>query len=266
MQKLKKLSPDTISHLMTDTMLLEDKIVLVTGATKGIGLAIARKFAQEGARIFINGRNQLELNKISVELGKFSKQKVSTLLFDVSDPDQVKFGFQSLFKEAKGLDVLVNNAGILDDALIGMVTPEQIRNVYGSNTFGTIYCSQYASRLMQRRGGGRIVNISSIIATHGNKGQVVYGGSKAAVLGMTKSLAKELAPSNICVNAIAPGFIDTDMANSLDEVKFQERVDSIKMNRIGRPEEVADVALFLSSNMSSYVTGQVIGVDGGMLI
>jgi 3-oxoacyl-[acyl-carrier protein] reductase len=119
---------------------------------------------------------------------------------------------------------------------------------------------------MQRRGGGSIVNISSIIGTNGNEGQAVYGGSKAAVIGMTKSLAKELAPSNICVNAIAPGFIDTDMARSLDDDKFQERIDSIKMNRIGKPEEVANVALFLASSMSSYVTGQVIGVDGGMLI
>jgi len=247
-------------------MLLKEKIVLITGATKGIGLATAKTFAKEGARLFINGRNQSLLDQLAIDLRKLSKQEISTLCFDVSDPEQVKDGFQALFKQAKGLDVLVNNAGVLDDALIGMVTPKQIENVYGANTFGTLYCSQYASRLMQRKGGGSIVNISSIIGTNGNEGQAVYGGSKAAVIGMTKSLAKELAPSDINVNAIAPGFIDTDMARSLTDDKFQERIDSIKMNRIGTPEEVANVALFLASDLSSYVTGQVIGVDGGMLI
>ena len=247
-------------------MLLEDKLVLITGAAKGIGFATAKAFVQEGAKVFINGRNQSALDKVANKLNSLAKHKVSTLCFDVSDPEQVKVGFQLLFKQVKGLDILVNNAGVLNDALLGMVTATQVESVYGVNTFGTLYCSQYASRLMQRRGGGSIVNISSIIGTNGNEGQAVYGGSKAAVIGITKSLAKELAPSNICVNAIAPGFIDTDMARSLDDDKFQERIDSIKMNRIGRPEEVASVALFLASSMSSYVTGQVIGVDGGMLI
>ena len=247
-------------------MLLEDKLVLITGAAKGIGFATAKAFVQEGAKVFINGRNQSALDKVANKLNSLAKHKVSTLCFDVSDPEQVKVGFQLLFKQVKGLDILVNNAGVLNDALLGMVTATQVESVYGVNTFGTLYCSQYASRLMQRRGGGSIVNIGSIIGTNGNEGQAVYGGSKAAVIGITKSLAKELAPSNICVNAIAPGFIDTDMARSLNDDKFQERIDSIKMNRIGRPEEVASVALFLASSMSSYVTGQVIGVDGGMLI
>ena len=247
-------------------MLLEDKLVLITGAAKGIGFATAKAFVQEGAKVFINGRNQSALDKVANKLNSLAKHKVSTLCFDVSDPEQVKGGFQLLFKQVKGLDILVNNAGVLNDALLGMVTATQVESVYGVNTFGTLYCSQYASRLMQRRGGGSIVNISSIIGTNGNEGQAVYGGSKAAVIGITKSLAKELAPSNICVNAIAPWFIDTDMARSLNDDKFQERIDSIKMNRIGRPEEVASVALFLASSMSSYVTGQVIGVDGGMLI
>jgi len=247
-------------------VLLKDKLVLITGATKGIGFATAKLFAQQGAQLLLNGRDQESLEQVIKELSPFSQSKITPLSFDVSDPDQVKDGFQRLFKTVKGLDILVNNAGVLDDALIGMVTPTQIQRVYGANTFGSLYCGQYASRLMQRRGGGSIINISSIIGTNGNEGQAVYGGSKAAVIGMTKSLAKELAPSNIRVNAIAPGFIDTDMARSLDDDKFQERIDSIKMNRIGQPEEVGNVALFLASELSSYVTGQVIGVDGGMLI
>lgn len=158
------------------------------------------------------------------------------------------------------------NAGVLEDALIGMVATEQINYVFKVNTFGVLYCSQYASRLMARNGGGSIILVSSIIGTNGNTGQAVYGGSKAAVIGITKSLSKELANQNIRVNAIAPGFIDTDMARSLSEEKFKERITSIKMGRIGQPEEVANVALFLASDLSSYVTGQIIGVDGGMLI
>ena len=147
-----------------------------------------------------------------------------------------------------------------------MVTPTQVERTFASNSFSVLYCSQYAARMMQRAGGGSIINLSSIIGRVGNAGQAVYGGSKAAVIGMTQSLAKELAPQQIRVNAIAPGFIDTDMAHSLPEEKFQQRLQSIAMGRIGAADEVANVALFLASGLSSYVTGQVIGVDGGMLI
>jgi 3-oxoacyl-[acyl-carrier protein] reductase len=246
--------------------MLEQKIVLITGATRGIGFAIAKVFAKAGARVILNGRDNNRLDKVVNDIAKYATQDVDRLCFDVSDPQMVKEGFQALFKMTKGLDVLVNNAGVLDDALLGMVTPEQIERVYGVNAFSALYCSQYAARLMQRRKGGSIINVSSIIGVNGNEGQAVYGSSKAALIGMTKSLAKELAPSNIRVNAIAPGFIDTDMARSIPDEIFQQRLDSIKMGRIGKPEEVANTALFLASNLSSYVTGQVIGVDGGMLI
>ncbi len=167
-----------------------------------------------------------------------------------------------MFKLTKKLDILVANAGVLDDALIGMVTQSQIENTFNTNTFGVLYCAQYASRLMGRNKCGSIINMTSIMGTHGNIGQAVYAGSKAAVIGITKSLSKELAPLNIRVNAIAPGVIDTDMVATL----AAERIASIKMGRIGRPEEVANVALFLASDLSTYVTGQVIGVDGGMII
>jgi len=246
--------------------MLEQKIVLITGATRGIGFATAKVFAKAGARVILNGRDNNRLDKVVNDIAKYATQDVDRLCFDVSDPQMVKEGLQALFKMTKGLDVLVNNAGVLDDALLGMVTPEQIERVYGANAFGALYCSQYAARLMQRRKGGSIINVSSIIGVNGNEGQSVYGGSKAALIGMTKSLAKELAPLNIRVNAIAPGFIDTDMARSIPDEIFQQRLDSIKMGRIGNPEEVANTALFLASNLSSYVTGQVIGVDGGMLI
>jgi 3-oxoacyl-[acyl-carrier protein] reductase len=191
---------------------------------------------------------------------------VHSIETDVSDANSVKNAFQEIYSKYKGLDVLICNAGVIDSALIGMVTEEKIHRVFGINVNGVLYCCQYGSRLMARRGGGSIINVSSIMGVSGAAGQSVYASSKAAVIGITKSLAKELAPSNIRVNAIAPGFIDTEMARSISPEKFQERLDSIKMGRIGKPEEVASVISFLAGDDSKYVTGQVIGVDGGMLI
>lgn len=246
--------------------LLADKFCLVTGANRGIGRATAEVFAQHGAKLLINGRDTVALDELAHRLTTQYGATVHTVPFDVSDPVAVKDGFQAIFKIAKSLDVLVNNAGVLTDALIGMVTPAQIEQVFSANTYSILYTSQYAARLMARNKRGSIVNLASIIGTNGNNGQAVYGGSKAAVIGITKSLAKELAPGNVRVNAIAPGFIDTDMARSISEEKFAERVQSVKMGRIGSPEDVAKVSLFLASDLASYVTGQVIGVDGGMLI
>lgn len=245
--------------------MLTDKVILITGATKGIGFATAEKLARNGAKVYINGRDNERLNEAVAAL-KSKGLYVEGLCFDVADEEQVKSAFRILFSNEKKLDVLVNNAGILDDALIGMVTKQQIEKTFSINTFSTLYASQYASRLMARVKGGSIINISSIIGCNGNKGQAVYGGSKAAVIGITKSLSKELALSNIRVNAIAPGFIETDMARSIPKEIFDERVESIAMKRIGSPDDIANVVLFLASDLSSYVTGQIIGVDGGMLI
>lgn len=249
-----------------DNTLLTGKSALITGATRGIGRAVAERFAAAGARLWLNGRDSQQLQIVAEQLRQDFDIEVDTLAFDVADAEAVKAGFRRLFSQSKTLDILVNNAGILDDALIGMVSPAQIERTFASNTFSTLYCSQYAVRMMQRAGGGSIINLSSIIGRVGNRGQAVYGGSKAAVIGITQSLAKELASQQIRVNAIAPGFIDTDMARSLDDATFAERLDSIAMGRIGSADEVAKVALFLASDMASYVTGQVIGVDGGMLI
>lgn len=247
-------------------MLLKGKIALITGSSRGIGRATAKLFASHGADIILNGRTPGSLDTIKQELAESYGIHIHALYFDVADPEQVKEGFKSLFKITKRLDILVNNAGILDDALIGMVTQKQVERVFGINAYGILYTSQYAARLMARNNSGSIINLSSIIGTCGNEGQAVYGGSKAAVIGITKSLAKELAPANIRVNAVAPGFIDTDMTRELPENTYQERIESIKMGRIGTPEDVAKVVLMLASDLSAYVTGQVIGVDGGMLI
>lgn len=246
--------------------LLQGKQVLITGASRGIGAAMARLFASHGATLYLNSTNSEAIESLVYDIRTEYDVECHSLAFNVGVADEVKTGFQSLFKLTKTLDVLVNNAGILDDALLGMVTAEQIQKTFSTNTFSVIYCSQYASRMMQRAGGGAIINLSSIIGRVGNQGQAVYGGSKAAVIGITQSLAKELAEKQIRVNAIAPGFIDTPMTQQLPKDKYQQRIDSIAMGHIGRSEDVANAALFLASDMAKYVTGQVLGVDGGMLI
>lgn len=185
---------------------------------------------------------------------------------DVREPNAVRSLYREVFSAFGRLDVLVNNAGVLKDALIGMVSDDVLEDTFRINTFGAIHHLQAASRLMQRSGGGSIINMTSIIGVVGNEGQIAYGSSKAALIGLTKSAAKELAPRGVRVNAVAPGFIDTDMSRSLPADKYADRVASIKMGRVGTPEDVADVVLFLASDLSRYVTGQVIGVDGGMVI
>lgn len=252
---------------MSLTLSLDGKIAVVTGASRGIGLACARQLAQAGATVALLSRDEAGLQTAADTIrADVPEAALQLITCDVADPGSVRDAFQAVFKAHKKLHVLVANAGVLDDALIGMVTRDQIDRTFGINTFGTLYCAQYASRLMARSGGGSIINISSIIGRTGNVGQAVYAGSKAAVIGITQSLAKELAPQAIRVNAIAPGFIDTDMARSIPPEKFAERVASIKMGRMGTADEVAGTVTFLASDLSTYVTGQVIGVDGGMLI
>jgi 3-oxoacyl-[acyl-carrier protein] reductase len=252
---------------MTTPQMLASKVAAVTGAARGIGLAIALEFARAGATVLLLGRDFASVQAACESIRtSVPGAQVEPFACDVSDPGSVRDAFQSIFRVYKRLHVLVSNAGVMDDALIDMVTRDQIERTFGVNTFGVLYCSQYASRLIARSGGGSIINVSSIMGTKGNAGQAVYSGSKAAVIGITKSLAKELAPRGIRVNAIAPGFIETDLVRSLSPDKYQQRLESIKMGRAGQPSDIANVALFLASDLSSYVTGQVIGVDGGMLI
>lgn len=251
----------------TPALLLDQKVAVVTGAARGIGFATAQSFARAGAQVVLMGRSIETLEQACAQIRSAHEDaRVEAIACNVADPHSVRDAFQAVFRSHRKLHALVANAGLMDDALIGMVTPAQIESMFGTNTFGTLYCAQYASRLIARSGGGAIINISSIMGRTGNAGQAVYSGSKAAVIGITQSLAKELAPQAIRVNAIAPGLIDTDIARAISPEKRAERLASIKMGRIGSPEEVASVALFLASDMASYVTGQVIGVDGGMLI
>jgi 3-oxoacyl-[acyl-carrier protein] reductase len=245
--------------------MLQNKIVLITGAAKGIGRAIAELFANEGARLVLTGRNVEALETLTATLLPHADGHL-VYTMDVREIDSIRQVFEALSAQKIYIDCIVNNAGIMKDATLQMVKPELIRDIYETNVYGTILPTQYALKSFLRKRGGSVINMTSIIGTNGNLGQTIYGSSKTAIIGFTKSLSKELASLNVRVNAIAPGFIDTDMTKNMDPKFYEKNLQTIGMRRIGKPEDVAKVALFLASDLSAYVTGQVIGVDGGMII
>ena len=249
-----------------DPLDLTDRVAVVTGGNRGIGRAAALLLAEHGAQVAIVGRDDLGAAQATAQqLSQRTGTAAIGLVADAAEPTAVRAVYQTVRREFGRLDILVNNAGMLQDALLGMIDDALVDTTLAVNTAGPIHHLQAAARLM-RKSGGSIINVSSIIGRRGNVGQVVYGASKAAVIGITLSAAKELAPQGIRVNAIAPGFIDTDMTRALPQDKFDERVASVAMGRAGTPEDVAGTILFLASDLSAYVTGQVLGVDGGMLI
>ncbi len=246
---------------------LNNKIALITGSAGGIGWATAKTLARYGASVILNDIKSKELlEERKQEIKRDFNCEADALQFDVGDFDAVQNAYNDIFKKYKRLDILVNNAGSLFDNLVGMIRKQDIEQTFSTNTNGVIYNLQSAARLMQRNKSGSIINIASIVGRVGNEGQVVYGGSKAAVIGITLSAARELASKNIRVNAIAPGFINTDLIKFLSPTIFNQRLNSVKMKRIGQPEDVANAVLFLASDLSSYITGQILGVDGGMIM
>jgi 3-oxoacyl-[acyl-carrier protein] reductase len=246
--------------------LLAGRAAFVTGGTKGIGWEVARTLAAHGADVAINGRTAASVTERADALAVEFGVRTLGLSGDVSDADAVKGFYPAIFKAWKRLDVLVNNAGTMENALLGMTTTDLVHRMMDVNAKGAIYNVQGAARLMARHKSGSIINVSSIVGTEGCEGQAVYAASKAAVIGLTLAAAKELAPQGIRVNAVAPGYIETEMVSSLPEEVRSQRVTQIGLGRAGTPEDVARAVLFLASDLSGYVTGQVLGVDGGLRI
>ena len=246
--------------------MLKDKVAIVTGGTRGIGRAIALKLADHGANIVINYRNSdkeaEELKAILEEKGV----KVLTVKCDISNFEDSK-NLMDKCKEVFGkIDILVNNAGITKDTLIMRMKEEDFDSVIDVNLKGTFNCAKHASAIMLKQRFGKIINMTSVVGIAGNAGQVNYAASKSGVIGLTKSLAKELGSRGITVNAVAPGFINTDMTASLSEKVKEEASKNIPLKRLGDPEDVANLVGFLASDAANYITGQVINVDGGMVM
>lgn len=246
--------------------MVENKNAIITGGTRGIGREIARTLAQNGANIAINYRNYSEeIEKLVEELKSFGV-KVLAVKCDVSKEEEVSNFVKEVKNNFERIDILVNNAGITKDGLIIRMSEKDFNDVIDINLKGTFNTTKAVSAVMVKQRYGKIINISSVVGVTGNAGQCNYAASKAGVIGFSKSVARELAARNINVNVIAPGYINTDMTSVLPEKVKEEVLKTIPMKKIGDPKEVANLALFLSSNLSDYITGQVINVDGGMVM
>jgi len=242
---------------------LDDRVALITGAARGIGRAIAERFAREGAALVVAGRGEA-IESVADALRRRGGS-VTAVRGDLADPAHAKQLVQACVETHDRLDVLVANAGILLPGLVGMTSVDSMREMLEVNVVAAMNLTQFAVRPMRRSSAGSVIHLGSIAGGRGLEGASAYSAAKAAIAGFTRAAAKELAPHGIRVNAIAPGFIDTEMTREMPERQREERLASIRIGRAGRPEEVADCALFLACDQSSYVTGQVIGVDGGMV-
>jgi len=247
-------------------MLLDGKTALVTGASRGIGRAIALCLAAEGARVAINYAGNV---RAAEEVKTAIEAAGGTAILcqaDIADSSAVEAMVANVVKEFGTIDILVNNAGITRDALLIRMKDEDFAKVLNTNLKGVFYCTKAVSKLMMKKRSGRIVNMASVVGLVGNAGQTNYAAAKAGVIGFSKSAAKELASRGITVNVVAPGFIGTDMTAGLPESVKEKMLTDIPLGRMGEAEDVANAVLFLASDQASYITGQVVNVDGGMVM
>lgn len=247
-------------------MNFSEKTAVVTGGSRGLGRAICLELARGGANVVLcYAGNEAAANETVAACESLGAKAVAVRC-DVSKEDEVKALMDAALKTFGRIDILVNNAGITRDGLLMMMKPEDFDAVIAANLRGAFLCMKAVARQMVKQRYGRIVNLSSVVGLRGNAGQVNYAASKAGVIGMTKSLAKELAGRNITVNAVAPGFIDTDMTAVLSEQAKEAMLSTIPMAKLGQPEDVAHAVAFFASDEAAYITGQVLCVDGGMAV
>ena len=247
---------------MSQTM--EGKVAVVTGASRGIGKAIAVKFASKGATVVINYNGSRERADEVMNEVESAGGKAVIIQCNVADFDACKEFIETVIKEQGRIDILVNNAGITKDGLIMKMKEEDFDSVLNVNLKGTFNTIRHSARQMLKQRSGKIINISSVSGILGNVGQANYAASKAGVIGLTKTMARELGSRGITVNAIAPGFVDTEMTEVLSEEIRENACKQIILGRFGKPEDIANTAVFLASNKADYITGQVISVDGRM--
>ncbi len=248
-------------------MLLKDKNAIITGCSRGIGNAIMKAFAQNGANIFACVRKLTpEFEKETASLKNEYSIEIWPVCFDICDEEGTKQAVTEIRKIHRPIDILVNNAGAISENILFQMTPvSNMRELFEVNFFAQMRIVQYVSRLMQRnRQGGSIIHMASVSGLDGSPGQLEYVSSKAALIGATRTLAREFGKDRIRVNAIAPGIIDTEMGNAMDENLSKDIVGHSALGRRGKPEEIANTAVFLASDLSSYITGQIIRVDGGI--
>lgn len=248
--------------------MFKDRNVAVTGGSRGIGRAIVEAFAAEGANVWFTYHSQSETAEALAKTlnDKFPNQKMTPVKCDASDEAQVKAFFQDHLDPLETLDVLVNNAGITQDGLMATMTQQQWTNVIDTNLGGVFNMTQQVLMKLILQRSGSIVNVSSVAGVYGNAGQVNYAAAKSGLIGLTKSLSKELVGRNIRVNALAPGFIDTDMTSNMDGKAKDAVIGKIGMKRMGGAEDIANAATFLASDRAAYITGQTLVVDGGLVL